>query len=119
MILVDTSVWVTHLRRGEPDLVSLLEQTRVLVHPFVVGELALGNLQHRPEILAAMENLPAARVATHREVMTMIDERDLVGCGVGWVDAHLLASALLSRAALWSHDRKLSAIAGRLDLTPR
>lgn len=118
MILVDTSVWVAHLRQGNSQLATLLEETGVLVHPFVIGELALGNLNQRNEILGLLENLPTAKVATHDEVLSMIDNRDLAGTGIGWVDAHLLASALLSDVLLWTLDRRLGAVALRLDLRP-
>ena len=108
MILVDTSVWVDHLRNGNSRLMSLLEDGEVLTHPFVLGELALGRLAQRSEILELLENLPSAKVALHEEVLSMIEDRALAGSGIGWVDAHLLASALLSHATLWSLDRKLT-----------
>jgi predicted nucleic acid-binding protein len=111
MILVDTSVWVDHLRNGNSRLVSLLEEAEVLTHPFVLGELALGRLAQRSEILEFLENLPGAKVALHEEVLSMIEDRSLAGPGIGWVDAHLLASALLSHASLWSLDRKLTSAA--------
>ena len=117
MILVDTSVWVAHLRQGNARLATLLGETAVLIHPFIIGELALGNLRQRDEILGLLENLPTAQVATHREVLSMIDNRDLAGTGIGWIDAHLLASALLSDVPLWTLDRRLSTVAARLELT--
>jgi predicted nucleic acid-binding protein len=118
VILVDTSVWVAHLRQGSSRLATLLEEMKVLTHPFVIGELALGQLSHRDEILELLANLPAAKVATHDEVLALIDRRDLAGPGIGWVDAHLLASALLSDAPLWSLDRRLGAAATRLEIAP-
>ncbi|NHZ73828.1 MAG: PIN domain-containing protein [Nitrospirae bacterium] len=118
MILVDTSVWVTHLQQGNSRLATLLEEMKVLTHPFVIGELALGQLAQRVEILELLGNLPTAKLATHDEVLSMIDKRDLASSGIGWVDAHLLASALLSDAPLWSLDRRLAAAATRLELAP-
>lgn len=117
MILVDTSVWVEHLRHGESRLVALLEEMRVLTHPFVIGELALGQLEQRSEILDLLGNLPSADAATQTEVLTLIDQRELTGSGIGWVDAHLLAAALLADASLWTLDRKLATVAKRLGLT--
>jgi len=116
VILVDTSVWVDHLRRGNSRLVTLLEDMEVLIHPFVIGEIALGQLKQREHILELLGNLPSGAVATHDEVLSMIDGRDLPGSGIGWVDAHLLASALLSDAALWSLDHRLTAAAKRLPI---
>ena len=117
MILVDTSVWISHFRNSDPRLVALLDATRVLTHPYVIGELALGNLQQRDEILEALDNLPTAKVASDREVFAMIDKQHLAGSGIGWVDAHLLAAALLSDAPIWTTDRNLAAAATRLELT--
>lgn len=118
MILVDTSVWVAHLRQGGSRLAALLEESKVLIHPFVIGELALGNLKQRNEILGLLNSLPTATVATHDEVLLMIEDRDLAGSGIGWVDSHLLASALLSDAALWTLDHRLTAAAKRLPIAP-
>jgi len=118
VILVDTSVWVAHLRQGNSRLATLLEEMTVLTHPFVIGELALGQLSDRDEILELLANLPAAKVATHDEVLALIDRRDLAGSGIVWVDTHLLAAALLSDASLWTLDRRLDAAATRLELAP-
>ena len=118
MTLVDTSVWVAHLREGNSRLATLLDEMKVLTHPFVIGELALGQLSHRDEILELLGNLPSTKVATHDEVLSMIDRRKLAGSGIGWVDAHLLASSLLSDAPLWTLDRRLAAAATRLELAP-
>jgi len=118
LILADTSVWVQHLRLGTSRLATLLEETRVLTHPFVIGELALGHLEPRREILDLLGNLPAAEVSTHNEVLTLIDRRDLAGSGIGWIDAHLIASALVHDVLLWTLDRRLAAVATRLGLTP-
>ena len=118
MILVDTSVWADHLRFGNSTLVSLLEGEQVLTHPFVIGELACGWLRHRREILRLLATLPAATVARHEDVMTFVDGRRLYGRGIGWVDAHLLASAVLSHAGLMTLDRRLSRLAKDAGVLP-
>ncbi len=116
MILVDTSIWIDHLRSGDTQLVTLLVDGNVLGHPWVVGELALGHLSHRNEVLGLLHNLPQAPVATEVEVMTLIDHHQLFGLGIGYVDAHLLASTRLSSARLWTRDKRLRATASRLEL---
>ena len=108
MILVDTSVWVDHLRRGDKGLVALLEEGRVLLHPFVIGEIACGILADRAETLDLLNDMPAAPCAEHHEVLAFIEQHRLYGRGIGYVDAHLLASALLMPGtALWTRDRRL------------
>jgi len=107
MILVDTSVWIAHFRKGGRGLAELLGEALVLAHPFVVGELACGNLRNRARILTDLETLPSAVSATHEEVKRLVEDRRLWGLGIGWIDAHLLASSLLSDAQLWTTDRKL------------
>ena len=115
MILVDTSVWVAHLRFGEELLASALAEGDVLVHPFVIGELACGNISRRGEILELLGQLPFAREATHDEVHALIERRRLMGRGIGFVDAHLLAStALTPEARLWTHDKRLAQVAAEL-----
>lgn len=115
MILVDTSVWIDHLRSGDAQLVALLQGGTVLGHPWVTGELSLGNLTRRTEILGLLSSLPQAVVATDVEVMTFIDHHQLSGLGIGYVDAHLLASTRLSGGArLWTRDKRLRAAAVRL-----
>lgn len=117
MILVDTSVWVDHLRSGEPRLAAALEGGTVCVHPFVIGELACGNLRNRREVLGLLESLPAAPVATDAEARVFIERWVLMGRGVGYVDAHLLAATALGGAAtLWTRDRRLAAVAEELGL---
>lgn len=117
MILVDTSVWVDHLRSGDETLASLLHAGRVLAHPFVIGELALGTLRRRREILDLLEDLPHATVASHEEVLSFIERQALAGLGIGYVDAHLLAATRLTAgSALWTRDRRLAAGAERLGL---
>lgn len=118
-ILVDTSVWVTHFRHGEPRLAELLNRAEVLGHPFVIGELALGHLRQRQQMLSLLLALPRTRVAGASEVLYFIDEHSLHGRGIGYVDAHLLAAASLSPGAkLWSHDRRLQEIAEEMKLAP-
>lgn len=117
MILVDTSVWIDHLRSGEPALATVLEGGRVLMHPFVRGELACGNLKNRAEVLQLLEDLPAAPTATDPEVLGLIERRALMGRGIGYIDAHLLAStALAGVGRLWTRDRRLAAVAVELEL---
>jgi predicted nucleic acid-binding protein len=117
MILVDTSVWIDHLRQGDPDLVRALEAGTVLGHPFVVGELACGNLSSRGEVLKLLRALPQAPVATEDEVLAYIDRRALMGRGIGYLDVHLLASAALAgTATLWTRDKRLAAVAHDLGL---
>lgn len=106
--LVDTSVWIDHFRKNEPALVELLSEASVLTHPFVLGELACGNLKKRAVILSNLEALPGAVPATHKECLRLIEDRKLWGRGIGWIDAHLLASALLSSCVLWTLDESLN-----------
>ena len=118
MILVDTSVWVDHLRRGHEALAGLLEAGNVLAHPFVIGELALGNIPRRDLVLRALHDLPQASVATDRVVLHLVDQHLLFGLGIGYIDAHLLAAVLLTAGAgLWTRDRRLERAADRLGLT--
>ena len=114
MILVDTSVWIDHLRHGEAELVDALHQSQILLHPFVLGELACGNLKARTSILALLGALPAATMATNEETLAFIDQHDLMGRGIGYIDAHLCASARLSGAQLWTRDKRLRTIAVEL-----
>lgn len=108
MILVDTSVWVDHLRRSDAQLVDLLERAQVVMHPFVVGEIACGSLANRSTVLELLQDLPAASVAESDEVLAFIEHQALHGKGIGYVDAHLLASAALTgRAQLWTRDKRL------------
>jgi len=117
MILVDTSVWVDHLRAGAPALAVALEQGSVLMHPFVLGELACGNLKNRGEVLRLLGDLPASPLATDPEALDYIERRALMGRGIGYVDVHLLASVALAGAArLWTRDKRLAAVAADLKL---
>jgi predicted nucleic acid-binding protein len=108
MVLADTSVWIDHLRRAETALVELLNEGAVAVHPFVLGEISCGNLRNRDLILKSLSALPSPTLATHAEVIRLVEERKLWGQGVGWVDVHLLASALLSGCVLWTRDARLN-----------
>ena len=116
MILVDTSVWIQHLRNGSERLRSLLDEDQVLCHLFVVGELACGTLRNRQEVLGLLKTLSQARVAEHKEVLHLLEGRRLHGRGLGWVDAHLVASALLTRCTLWTFDKPLGRAAAALDI---
>ena len=115
-MLVDTSVWIDHLRHGDSELAAALEAGQVDMHPFVVGELACGNLRARTEVLGLLLALPPIAVATDNEVLFFIDEHELMGRGIGYVDAHLLASARLGGATLWTRDKRLHATAAELGL---
>jgi predicted nucleic acid-binding protein len=117
VVLVDTSVWAQHMRHEVAALSALLEAGEALTHPFVIGELALGNLQNRDIVLADFRLLPQAVLAAHDEVMALVERNRLFGRGIGFVDAHLLAAARLSQDAfLWTFDKKLAAAAVRLGL---
>jgi len=107
MTLVDTSVWVNHLRHGDDELRVLLDRGEVLCHPLIIGELACGTMKNRTEILDLLTALPEVSVAEHEEAMHFLREKRLYGHGLGWIDIHLLASALLSSARLWTADRSL------------
>jgi hypothetical protein len=119
VILADTSVWVDHLRRGNARLATLLEEAQVAAHPFVIGEIALGHLIQRVEILAMLASLPQAPSAEHDEVLRFVSENELMESGLGWIDVHLLAAAALGRSRLWTLDRRLAAVASRLGLEDR
>jgi hypothetical protein len=117
MIVVDTSVWVHHFRHADVRLVSALEGDEVLVHPFVIGELACGNLHGRSEVLELLSRLPQAPKATDKEVLGFIESRSVSARGIGLIDVHLLASTILHGSArLWTHDRPLAIVAERLQL---
>ncbi|WP_349897424.1 type II toxin-antitoxin system VapC family toxin [Parafrigoribacterium soli] len=117
MILVDTSVWIDHLHRSDPVLVGLLDGSSVLHHPMVLGELALGGLRNRAELVGSLAGLPSAERATHAEVMHLIESRQLYGDGLSLVGAYLLASVLLTEGALlWTRDKKLQAAARQLGI---
>jgi predicted nucleic acid-binding protein len=116
MTLVDTSVWVNHLRTGRARLNSLLQDNLVLVHPFVIGELACGMLKNRSEILGLLQTLPETQVPEHHEVLHLLESHKLFGEGLGWVDMNLLASAQLTGCGLWTADTRLQKSANKLDI---
>jgi predicted nucleic acid-binding protein len=116
VILVDTSVWIDHFRGELQGLVDILDRGDVVIHPFVIGELACGSLSNREETLALLQQLRSITVAEHDEVMSFIVRRRLYGRGIGYVDVHLLASVALDGARLWTKDRRLRELAGSLGL---
>ncbi len=117
MILLDTSIWIDHLRQSDAHVVALLQADLVLAHPFVIGELACGNLKSRADILGLLKTLPQARVALEHEVLFFIDRHKLMGLGIGYIDAHLLAATALTEGAkLWTRDKRLDVIAQQLGL---
>jgi predicted nucleic acid-binding protein len=111
MILVDSSVWIGHFRHSNHEFQQLLSDDRVLIHPFVIGELACGSMKNRKQVLGYLNLLPLATTATHEEVMHLLDRHALWSRGIGWVDAHLMASALLTHCALWTLDGSLRSAA--------
>jgi predicted nucleic acid-binding protein len=118
VILADTSIWIDHFRHSDAELRRVIEDDMLLCHPFVIGELALGSLRDRTTVLAFLAAQRQAAVATHDEIMTMIDRHGLFGMGVGYADAHLLASVLLERgAALWTRNKRLGAAATKAGAT--
>ena len=116
MVLVDTSVWVSHLRDGNTELANLLNDGRVLCHPFIIGELACGNLQDRAMILSFLQWLPMSIEAEHEEVLYFIENNRLMGKGIGYVDAHLIASTVLTGIPIWTLDKKLAQVADSLQI---
>jgi len=117
MVLVDTSIWVAHLHKGNRQLAKLLMDAEVMCHPFIIGELACGNLKNRDEIIPLLQSLPMAPTIEFDELLFFIDRNDLIGKGVGFVDVHLLASAQLEGVTLWTADKKLKSLADQLELT--
>ena len=117
MILVDTSVWVSHLRTGNEHLKQLLTDGEVTIHLFIVGELACGNLNNRKELLTLLQFLPQSKLASHEEVLQFIETHGLMGIGIGFIDAHLLSSARLSRLQIWTLDKKLDEAALKLGIS--
>ena len=117
MILLDTSIWIDHLRQNNALVASVLESGRVLTHPFVIGELACGQLKSRTEILDLLAALPQAQLAQEQEVLFFIERRGLMGRGIGYIDAHLLtATALTEGARLWTRDKRLDSLACELEI---
>ncbi len=116
MILADTSAWISHLRYGNDYLEGLLNKGTVSCHPFIIGELACGSIRNRNEILSLLQSLPMTRIVEHDEVLKFIENRKLVSKGLGYVDIHLLASAILSDSLMWSLDKKLNKTAEGLNI---
>jgi predicted nucleic acid-binding protein len=117
MILADTSVWVDHLRKRDEALFAWLNEGRIITHPFVVGELAMGNLPKRSVVLESLKRLRQATIASDAEVLDFIERADIAGRGIGYVDAHLLAAVRITQgASLWTRDKRLAAVAQRLAL---
>ena len=114
MVIVDTSLWVTHLRQGSRHLEELLLDAQVVSHPFVIGELACGNIKQRTEFLLLLQSLPLAPTVELDELLFFIEQKALMDRGIGFIDAHLLASAYVSRTPLWSSDKTLQAVAVEL-----
>lgn len=117
MILVDSSIWIDHLRVTEPALVSLLNAGQVLIHPFVIGEMACGNLKNRTAVMSLLQELPATPVATDEEALIYIARHSLIGKGIGYIDVHLLAAVSLAGSAqIWTRDKRLGEIAKAMRL---
>ena len=114
MVLVDTSIWVAHLRQGNTQLEALLNEGTVVCHPFIIGELACGAMKNRVQILSLLQSLPVAETAEHGEVLQFIEHNRLVGKGLGYIDVHLLSSAVLTGVPLWTLDRKLQQSSAKL-----
>jgi predicted nucleic acid-binding protein len=120
MILVDTSVWIDHLRSTDAELTQLLVRCQAMTHPLVIGELALGNLRQRNEVLNALQNLPQVPLATENEVLGFIEQNRLYGLGIGYIDAHLLAATRLAPGTtLWTRDKRLLSVSTRLGVAEK
>ena len=111
MILVDTSIWIDHLRSGSPALGTLLENEAVCTHGFVIGELACGNLRNRTEVLGLLQSLPRLSAATEDEALFFIEQQQLMGSGIGYIDVHLLAAGVIRDIPIWTKDKRLMAVA--------
>jgi predicted nucleic acid-binding protein len=116
MVLVDTSVWVSHLKGGNTELAYLLNNGTVLCHPLIIGELACGNLKDRAVIISFLKLLPMSIEADHDEVLSFIENNRLMGKGIGYVDAQLVASAVLTGVPIWTLDKKLAQVADGLHI---
>jgi len=116
-ILVDTSVWIKHLRESEKNLVRLLEQGLVACHPFIIGELACGGIKNRHEIISLLNDLPSTDILDHYDIMEFIEYRKIMNKGIGYVDVHLLGSALVTETPLWTFDKALKKIANQLSIS--
>ncbi len=116
-MLVDTSVWIDHVRRADPRLIALLEDNDVDVHPFVIGELACGSLRKRDELTELLQQLPSLPTVDHEEAVLFVERHRLERRHIGWIDVHLLASAALAHATLWTRDTQLAVVARELGIT--
>ena len=116
MILVDTSIWISHFREGNSHLGKLLLDELVVCHPFIIGELACGHLKNREEIISLLKSLPKARTVESDEILHFIENRKLMGLGIGLIDVHLLASSLLTNTLLWTDDKQLSTVSSKLNI---
>lgn len=117
MYLADTSVWVDHLNSGDKALENALSERQVVCHPYIVAEIALGSLKNRSDVLKALDELPSANVATIDEVRIMIEQKKIYSRGIGLIDCHLLASALLTPGtSIWTRDKRLNAVASELNI---
>ncbi len=119
MVLVDTSVWIFHFRKESSHLKELLLEGEVICHPFIIGELACGNLRNRGEIISLLQTLSQARTAEDEEILEFIEYKKLMGAGIGLIDVHLLASSLLTDVLLWTEDRQLQKAAAKLKILYR
>ena len=115
-VLVDTSVWIKHLRENDKNLVRLLEQGLVACHPFIIGELACGGIKNRNEIISLLNDLPSTDIVDHCEIMGFIENRKIMNKGIGYLDMHLLASGLVSETPLWTFDKALKKVANQLSI---
>ena len=116
MVLVDTSLWISHFRDGNPGLEKLLNDGEVVCHPFIVGELACGNLKNRHEILIYLQSLPMAILAEDGEVLKFIENHQLMGKGLGYIDVHLIAAAVLTDVPLWTSDKTLDKVTRKIGI---
>jgi len=116
MVLVDTSVWVTHLKQGSPRLQTLLLDDSVVCHPFIIGELACGKIKNRAEVLSLLQAIPKLEVVEHEELLLFIERNGLMSMGLGLVDVHLLAAAVLAEVSLWTLDKRLKQASAKLDI---
>jgi predicted nucleic acid-binding protein len=120
VILADSSIWIDHLHKRDEMLADFLERERILLHPFVIGEVALGHIRNRALVVHNLQQQPRAVVASDNEVLNLIDHEKLAGTGIGYVDAHLVASVRLTAgSSLWTRDRRLNDVAQRLGIAAK
>ncbi|MCS6782117.1 MAG: PIN domain-containing protein [Gloeomargarita sp. SKYBB_i_bin120] len=115
-IVVDTSIWIDYFRSGNPVLRNLLETSRVCIHEMIIGELALGNFKNRHRVLSFLRDLPSLPLVSHERVLDFVERHQLMGSGIGWVDAHLLAATAQTQYQLWTRDKRLLTVAQSLQL---